>query len=117
MAQHSSFVILLFSFMSPGMFVLLSVLSYVVLVVLGDTRSYFLSWLIHVASRLFRFRTPRYISLSTSLCVPSSFQDTMSVEYWVVSLCERKSGVVTSLFGALLWRAMARRRLLSRANR
>ena len=69
MAQHGSFVILLFSFMSPGMLVLLSVLSYVVLVVLGDTRSYFLSWLIHVASRLLRFRTPRYIFIYLHHCV------------------------------------------------
>ena len=70
MAQHGSFVILFFSFMSPGMLVLLSVLSYVALVVLGGVRSTFLSWLIHVASRLLCFRTPRYIFLNYIIVCP-----------------------------------------------
>ena len=68
------------NYLSPGLLVLLSVLSYVVLVVLGDTRSNFLSWLIHVASRLLCFRAPCYIYfLITILCVPDSSPDTMTV--------------------------------------
>ena len=61
------------------MFVSLLILSSVALVVLGDARINFLSWLIYVASYIY-FRAPCYIYfLIIILCVPDSSLDTMTV--------------------------------------